>query len=325
MWSRRRGLCSIAAQLACIASALLSRSAAAAGAAPLEWSAPAECPGATRVQASLAALVAPGPLRWERFDVVRGQITRSGAEWQLQLQFISGADARRRSLRARECSDLADAAAVAIVLALTAPEASTELARAPGSSAPSSLTTDRVTTDSPARDAGGASGSLPLSWAFGAEAVLDPSTMGSAAFGAAALVRLQLGRFASALYGVALPAVRSSLGGAEAIDLGLWAGGARGCWLPSASVAACAGAELGRLSGSGVALRAASRSRDLWLAPALSLELSAPLVGGIRLRSSVAGLMPLVRSRFRVDEQEVVHQLPALALRLGMGLELALH
>jgi hypothetical protein len=71
-------------------------------------------------------------------------------------------------------------------------------------------------------------------------------------------------------------------------------------------------------------LREASRARDLWLAPALSLELSATLVDGLRLRSSVAGLMPLVRSRFRVDEQEVVHQLPALALRLGMGLELAL-
>jgi len=74
------------------------------------------------VQASLNALQAPETLRWERFDQVRGHIARVAEQWELGLGFLKGSEVRRRTLQARECGDLADAAAVAIVLALQASE-----------------------------------------------------------------------------------------------------------------------------------------------------------------------------------------------------------
>jgi hypothetical protein len=265
------------------------------------------------VQASLNGLQAPETLRWERFDRVRGRIARGAEQWELGLEFVKGSEVRRRTFQARECGDLADAAAVAIVLALQASETD------PSSLAPPQLTpADAAPALAPRHTA-----SERLALDVGAEGLLDPSTLGSAAFGAGVFVRGRLEPWSAALYGVLLPSARMDLGGSTGIDLGLWAGGVRSCWQLRASIRACASGEAGRVSARGVGLRSAESSHDLWLAPGLSVELATPLSQELALHSSIAGLMPLVRGQFRVD-RSVVHELPPVALRVGVGLDLAL-
>jgi hypothetical protein len=87
----------------------------------LTWEAPRECPRREAVLAQVEARkpgnsdTVPG---WE----VRAQVTRTGAQYRLDLTF-RGPNARpaQRSVSARDCAAVADAAAVLIVLALEPP------------------------------------------------------------------------------------------------------------------------------------------------------------------------------------------------------------
>ncbi len=253
----------------------------------LEWNAPAACPSSLDVANSLSVLLPPDTIEWQRFEVVRGRVTQVAAEWQLDLSFVSRGQVRRRVLHAVHCDDLADAAAVAIVLALssdagavtTAPVeaasggtgAAVPSARSPAASEPS--------PDPPHVD--GAAPALRLE--FGAEGLLDPSTLGSAAIGAGISARLRRGAFGVGLFATGFPARRIQVGPGEAIELGLWTSGLRGCYRVQPGLDTCIEGELGQVSAQAVNLREAQKSRDLWAAPGLSVEFASQLLGGVGL------------------------------------------
>jgi hypothetical protein len=160
--------------------------------------------------------------------------------------------------------------------------------------------------------------------AVGAEALLDPTTLGSVAFGAGAGLDLQVGALSGGLYGAVFPRVETALGAGQAIALGLWTGGARGCLRWGRALDTCAHFEVGQLSAEGVGLVQASQGRDLWLAPGLSAAFTSSPFDGFGVTTRVSLYHPLVRGRYRVDESDLVHEIPALTFRVALGVTIPL-
>jgi hypothetical protein len=82
----------------------------------LEWIAPEQCPARDEVLAQIAILAAKDDVHWSRFQRVRASVEPAGTRFQLVLELM-GRDVRRRDMAGTTCAELAQAAAVAIVLA----------------------------------------------------------------------------------------------------------------------------------------------------------------------------------------------------------------
>ena len=84
---------------------------------PLEWRAPASCPQREVVLSQVAALAAKDDVSWVRFALIRGLVDPAGDSWRLTLEFVGRKSVSKRVLQSARCAELAEAAAVAIVLA----------------------------------------------------------------------------------------------------------------------------------------------------------------------------------------------------------------
>jgi len=296
----------------------------------LEWQAPPGCPEREQVLALVAALAHDDAVQWQRFDAVRGRVSPRSGMWLLDLDFVRPSGVSRRRVESGRCADLAQAAAVAIVLAHRADEASgaswTETEPMPGgfppSGPPASAPVEPAEPIAALEPNERASGE-PLALALGARGVLDPTTLGEAALGVALGLDVELGPWSLGVSGVLFPAVETSVAPGQAIALGLTAAGARGCrrWVPG--LRTCIGMELGQLRAASVALEQPSSARDPWLTPSASLELWSQPLAALAITADAALLAPLVRGEYRVDEREV-HRVPALAVRAGLGLRVQL-
>ena len=315
---------------------------------PLEWNAPDGCPSGQDVLSRVATLAAGDAVRWTRFDTIGAQVTHAGNTWRLALSFVGPGGTRTRELEGRRCEDLADAAAVAIVLAHRIGDGSSDgwdtpsdgratTPTSPHEAAPEEPAREAVamnapaaSTDAPGPDTEPAAPApapgepLPLALRVGAEALLDPTTLGTAAFGASAGVTLQLGPVSAGAYAFGFPSVDTPLGTGQALALGLWGGGLRGCyhWVPALST--CALMELGELSASGVGLSQARDARDTWVAPGLSMELTSTPFEAFGVTTRLSAFHPLVRGQFRVDDGDVVHRVPAVTFRAALGVDFSL-
>lgn len=305
----------------------------ASNAPPLEWEAPAECPGREDVLSRVAALEQKDDVRWDRFEQIRARVSRDGGRWSLQMEFIAASGSGRREMHSGRCDELAEVAAVAIVLAhrsdaaaaggWDAPPPSTA-DTPPGAPGPAPAVESAAQDVASAEPAAPAAETEPVSLSIGAEALLDPSTLGSVAFGAGGGLELRVGTLSGGLYGAVFPAVQTALGAGQAVALDLWTGGARGCLRWGRSLDTCAHFELGQLSAEGVGLVQASQSRELWAAPGLSAALTSSPFDGFGVTTRVSLYHPLVRGRYRVDESDVVHRIPAIVFRIALGVAIPL-
>jgi hypothetical protein len=311
--------------------ALLSASAPARAATSLDWRAPEGCPDARAVDASLSAVLGHSATDLGNFSRVSGTIEPRGSGWLLTIELTEGGQRSSRLISAERCDDLAEAAAVAIGLALEQQrQASAPLippsvaeqitAPAPVTSAPPSA------EDAPGDSVQSASRSAAYQLAFGADLVLDTSSLPSVAPGVSVQARLRRERWQLALHGTYLPPSELALAGEQGVDFSLLVAGARACYsaLGSAFVpAACAGFEAGRFSADGSSLSDARRADNPWLAPALGLELSPSLWRDLALDVRADLLLPLIRKHYAVNDDEQVFRPPAAALRFYFGLSLA--
>jgi hypothetical protein len=296
----------------------------------LEWRAPAGCPDARAVERSLTAEHDHALAALAGFGKVSGRIEPRGSGWLLTIELVTNGERSSRLISAERCDDLADAAAVAIGLALEqqrqasaggAAERTADDARALGATA--------VTASAPAgadADAAPSPDRAAYRLAFGADLVMDLSSLPSVAPGVGVHARVGHERWQLALYGAFLPPRELALGAQQGVDFSLLAGGARGCFSALASAffpAACAGVELGRLSADGAGLRDARRADNLWLAPAAGLELSPELWRGLSIEVRADALLPLIRKHYAVNDNENVFRPPPVAIRFYLGLILA--
>ncbi len=83
---------------------------------------------------------------------------------------------------------------------------------------------------------------------------------------------------------------------------------------------ACAGFELGQVTGRGFGVRNPRVGSGPWLAPGLQGLLKLPLGRRWHFEAMLGGFVALVRPEFELDDQGVVHQSGPVSVRLELGL-----
>jgi len=309
----------------------------------LEWHAPPACPDSDAVGVRLRALWGEEDPGSESMGRVLGRITPRSGGWLLELTIDERGRRFVRQIRAAQCDDLADAAAIAIALAFgrelhveNGERSEPAPSRRNDSNEPDSSAANRAASEPRVSDAG-ASVAVPaansgpswlseLSFAALAGATLDVNAFPEPSPGLSLEGRARSASFAAGVYGLASPGAEARVAPGGAVDFGLLAGGVRACYLPStgsASAAACLGVEAGQLRVNGVGLSTSRSLLDAWMAPSAALELGAPLGSVLQARMRTEGLLPLARKHYVVDGTEPVYQPPGLALRFYVGLQLA--
>jgi hypothetical protein len=288
--------------------------AAATAVTRLEWDAPALCPDLNAVSKRLAVLRGDGPLDYRALGTVRGVIRREGQGWQLTLELFDGGERKSRLIAADDCEDLADAAAVALALALDAEgvQAQTALAAAPGAEEAS---VEDVPPEAAQRSAS-------VKRVLG-HALLDTAALPGPAFGVGVELRADLSWLTLGAYGAWLPAQEEYVRSARFVDFGLWFAGLRACaslFRSRLEAAACAGVDAGALHAEGSGLVSSRRVTDLWLAPNAALELGIPLWQELDVSARGELAFPLVRRPYVINEGEGIHRPPVLDPRLWLGL-----
>jgi hypothetical protein len=271
----------------------------------------------------LAQLLDADAMSWDRFETVRGRITRGDDAFELELEFISGRRAEQRTFATRDCADLSHAAAVALALVLD-PAWEWDTAATP--------TTDSAKPEPVASEAdrgtvvGKPQPDERVEFQLGPEGLIDARTLGRSAFGIGVVARARRAlwgtRFSADLFGAWFPGQHIDVRPTESVTLGLTAGGIRVCNWPTLVLGLCAEAEAGRLSARGVGERAEREVFDTWVAPGASIVLESRLLPGLLLDSRVGLLAPLTRPRYFINQVEGVHEIPAVAVRAALGLVL---
>jgi hypothetical protein len=295
-------------------SGLSAPSLSAAAAPPvtrIEWDAPVSCPDLSTVSARIAALRGNAEPDFSGLGSVRGVIRREGGRFVLTLELLDGGERESRLIAGDACADLAEAAAVAIAIALDG--SSVE----PAAGDPA---TDAPTVEGATRAV--EPGAVPAARLM-AHALLDTAALAQPALGVGAEVRADRGGFALGAYGAWLPPQSDYVTRDRFVDFSLWFAGARVCRRLFDAVlegAACASFDAGVLRAAGSGLARSREVRDPWLAPGAAFELGAGLWQQLGLQGRAEVVAPLVRRPYVVNETDAVHRLPLLVPRLWLGL-----
>jgi hypothetical protein len=270
------------------------------------------------VKARVSELLGQPQLELKDVRRVEGRVTETFGGWTLELTVVDALGTRERVLTAEQCSDLAEAAAVAITLAF-------EAARSRAESAAIQLTPPPATHEPPP-DA-----PLPedadqtqetARGAIGLELVLDPTTLPSAVIGPSLSAALRWPNVRLGIYAMWLPDGKMTVAPSQGIEMSLLGGGARACYTIGHGIvdtAACAGFEAGRLSARGAGLAGAQTVTDLWLAPQLGLELSPRVTDTLALFARADLVVPLLRQKYAVNETQDVYELSSVGARVALG------
>jgi len=300
-----------------------------AGAAELAWSAPAECPDHTDVAREVGRLVGEPLEAADRADFAV-EIVRSGAGFELTLRRTERDSGERasRKLRGKTCSDVTDAAAVAIAMAIQGDDASaqgvewqTEPREATPLPEPVAPSTSRM-----ARDRGTRSAPEPSPfYALGAVGgVVDFGALPDAAPGVELDVsggyrKVRLTALAALFAPVSAPA--SAGGGGE---FRFWVVGMLSCFeqpLRGYALAACAGFELGRMRGQGEGVTTPRERSAHWEAARLEAGVSLPAAGAFAVGIRAGAVFPFYRPEFVLDGTELVHRAAPVTGRALVAIE----
>jgi hypothetical protein len=290
------------------------------------WEAPEQCPDADRVTARVRELA--GDAVVDRRDrSVRGVVEpeeRGGWELSLDIGSSSGV-AHRRTLKAEQCDELAEAAAVAIAIAFGSEARGAEPEAAVAEAVPPSLPASILGAEDAAASGAGGAGGSNRGIGVGASVLLDSGSVATVALGAALSARARFERVNVSIYGVWLPGRTEEVAPAQGIDFSLLVGGLRGCHLllesATLEAGACIGFELGALRAASHGLLAGRDRRDTWLAPTLGLELGWHVLPNLSLGSRLEAAVPIEEHRYVVDLGDTVRTTPDVALRWSLGIE----
>jgi hypothetical protein len=300
----------------------------------LEWDAPDGCPSAEAVYQSWTDVSGHAP-DLARSLRIQGSITRHGAGWRLALDVSEAGRRRTRLIDAARCQDLADAAALAIHLALApdgraeaTPDATgasieTPSGRPAGAALSSSGVTAASVEDSTSAPTSAGAGASAMAWSVEAAGVLDVNSLSTAAWGPSSAARVRAGRFGLVAAGLWLLPASVEVRSGQAVAFGLATGSLHACYrIVDARVSSevCGGGELGRFSADGEGLLRDEQSFGAWwLAPSARLELATELGQGFGVVLRAEGLRPLLRETYGVNEGDVVYAAPPLAGRFYLG------
>jgi hypothetical protein len=356
--SRRRCRCGEFSPVhaALVLASVMTGVAAPARAAELAARGPAECPDVAeltfRVERAIGMSIAhTAPLR---FSVLFEAAPPGSYTARLGVERREPPARSERVLGARACTELADAVAVAIALALGAEEPLGSLATKPApppagepgsfASEAAPLAVARADRAAPARatpdiadtaDATAADSASPtLAPALAVTLVGDAGSLPGTGLGVGLGAELRGARVALRAGGtlffdrhVALPDASGPEPGA---DMRLVLGSLSACATPfgtssaNAAVTFCAGWELGRLEAVGTGIREPRRAGALWSAPRVDVGISIRAgATPVRLVTQLTMAAPLNRDDFYLRDWGTVHRPPVVTGRLALGFDVA--
>jgi hypothetical protein len=317
-----------------VALAVLGFARSASG-ATLEWSAAPPCPdrdeAVARVERVLGTKLADTqPLAFS------AAATRVGERFRLTLSVADGeGPTSSRTLEAGDCEKLVDALAVtmALALGLPEPEIAGEAQGAAGEAPPARRAAPPPEKPKAAAEGAGSTARTRVAVRAGPWMLVDFGSLPAVAFGAALEAELSLNAFGIRAFGeifperfgeVDSPAAAATGAGAS---VGLIAGGVLGCYRPGAQdqwlgAGLCLGAEVGRLSGQGEGVLEARLASAWWFSPRFDARLELTPNKGFVFGLLAGAVVPLIRDEFVLQGIGTVHRPPAVAARLGLGLEL---
>ena len=324
-----------------MAACLLATNARAEAPLTLDWTAPAGCPDAAWVEASVLRLLSTPPTEPLR---VRAVVRPDAAGWQVDLR-LEGAARGTRRLRAASCESVARASALIVALALdpqAAALASDEMAR--GEAAPAPVAAVPLPTPAPAtvppvvpaparpsrvpprtearvrelRGHGIAAAAVELGYVPGlAPAALVGGGLGTRLWRADIL--LQIAPFSS-----------GSVEGSPAYgaDFSLLSAEARGCVGPSwrwVSVEGCGALRATRVNGRGTGMDESYRDHASLLSLGAGVLVRVPSRSRVAAEAGVDATVPMTRPSFVVleDERErTIHRISAVSARATLGVSI---
>jgi hypothetical protein len=257
---------------------------------------------------------------------VRLQAEPAGFEAQLDVR--RAGQRGQRTLHAASCEELSEALVIAIVVAIGDAQTA-EPAAPPGAAADSDAASEPPGSVEPPPPATPRPTIVGSAWVIGDTGTLPAPGVGAALGVAVGWPRLQLRAM-----GTLLPeregSVNHAVPGSPGASIGLLAGSALACIpvarpLPSLGVSACAGWELGQLSGSGTHISSPYHQRTLWSAALLEFgaRWSVPSTA-LSLELLLTAVAPFTRDEFILQELGTVYRPASVLGRVGLGVGLAI-
>jgi hypothetical protein len=250
----------------------------------VDFDAPDACPGALDVYGRLSSVLGYEPETLGKLSRVRGSVVPAASGYRLVLETFESGRRSSRLFEAASCDDLADAAALAIALAM-APPSAPALEPPPMPNAPAPSPTANPTLEAPGTNpvTSGAEAWRARGFAA-ASVVLEYGALPGPAPGVAIDGGVRLGSFSLGAYGVLLGTQVQQVAPAQNVQFSVWFAGVRGCSLlleRRLELEACASLEAGRLSALGLDLQPARSSDDPWLAAGGALAARWPFTGSL--------------------------------------------
>ena len=268
---------------------------AAPGPKLLSWTAPADCPDQLEVRATILARArrTDGEPPFATVEVIGSDL---GPDFHATVRLERDGHSETRPVDATSCAEVADAVAWMVALAWPPPPPPPPPLPPPPPPPPASL------------------------WPYvSARTALDLGTLpgGDAGVGAA-IGLVHRGGFAGELAGTYwAPRFDAVMAGSPAgVDIGLASLAAQGC-----ARFACAGLEVGRLGGRGVAFDGAHDASLWWVAATAGARWRRALAPALGLVVDAGVVVPLGRPEFTFDSGGVAFRPAPLAGRLAVALE----
>ena len=292
----------------------------------LGWAAPVDCPDREALLARVAELLGArgGEQSHEPLDV-SATVTSLPSGFRADLRTTQRGVERTRTLEAPSCSELTEASAVVIALALSPPEETPRASPVPPVAAPPAPVAD--VPEAPT-EPGGPRRRANVRLGVGGGLVTDFGTLAPVALGFAFGLGGRWGRYVEHAIRVSVFPTRSaSIEGNpdQGVNLGLAAAALSLCFEPLSGpleLGACGELELGMLHVEGFGTPDRYSHDAPWVAPGLGLRTAYPEQGPVRVALTADALFPTEQTKFTITNLGVVHELPVVAGRVGLFAEL---
>jgi hypothetical protein len=310
------------------ASGLAGFSAAPACAAQLTVDAPASCADPLTLAQEVADLIGRPLAEIPDIDFRIRIAETSPQKWRLRLETVEGqgstarasAVSGTREIDGKSCSELAEAASVAIAVSVRSMEAAE---RTPP---PPAAVTPALSGASPAPASVVVSSPPSPAWRpfVTVGLVTDTGALPSTSPGLELEGDLQRGRLRLVLLGTWFTSQEGVGTGGARGTFQLALGGGLACFAPRRgrwTLLACGGGELGRLAGTGLVTRPETGTL-LWRAVRAEAGVTAGLGTNTAILLRAGVVRPLARPDFVLDQHDAVYRPSEVGVRLTAGLEL---
>jgi hypothetical protein len=306
-----------------------------AGAAEISWNAPDTCELGEGVSQQVERLLGQSLQSVDNVDFEVTIESRAEDAWRLRLVTVerAGGERRARELGGRSCREVADAAAVAITMAIRGSGPEEEVEAPPSAERPAEKAKP-VAVEKP-RPAPNKSASR-AHVAIGASGMIDIGALPHPAPGGELSLALDWRHLRIVALGAYLAPVRAGPTNGRGGLFELWFWGALACATQAparVSAEACGGFELGRLSGEGRHVTDRHLGSSTWEALRAEVGLRLGLTEDLGLMGRLGVAFPLIRKQFQINEPKIndptgqnvpVHQPSSLTGRAMLGLEMRL-